>query len=89
MNGTIRSSSFAKSCPVAPTRATGFRLRGWQALPDSVLNRAKEILNNLEKAELNAEGVPKLSRPDGAALFAKARRKKIAIRQGLGQMDLL
>jgi DNA mismatch repair protein MutS len=67
----------------------GIQVARLAGLPDSVLNRAKEILNNLEKAELNAEGVPSLAGHDGAALFAKARRKKIAIRQGLGQMDLL
>ena len=59
-------------------------------MPDGVLHRAKEILNNREKAELNAEGVPCLAgEHDGAVPFARTRRKKAAIREGLGQMDLL
>ena len=68
----------------------GIQVARLAGLPDSVLNRAKEILNNLEKAELNADGVPHLvGQSDGSAQFAKARRKKIAIREGLGQLDLL
>jgi DNA mismatch repair protein MutS len=68
----------------------GIQVARLAGLPDSVLNRAKEILNNLEKAELNADGVPHLAgQSDGSAQFAKARRKKIAIREGLGQLDLL
>ncbi len=68
----------------------GIQVARLAGLPDSVLNRAKEILNNLEKAELNADGVPHLAgQSDGSAPFAKARRKKIAIREGLGQLDLL
>jgi DNA mismatch repair protein MutS len=68
----------------------GIQVARLAGLPDSVLNRAKEILNNLEKAELNADGVPHLAgQSDASAQFAKARRKKIAIREGLGQLDLL
>lgn len=78
-----------KILPGRADQSYGIQVARLAGLPDSVLNRAKEILNNLEKAELNAEGVPSLAGHDGAALFAKARRKKIAIRQGLGQMDLL
>ncbi len=78
-----------KILPGRADQSYGIQVARLAGLPDSVLNRAKEILNNLEKAELNAEGVPSLAGHDGAALFVKARRKKIAIRQGLGQMDLL
>ena len=68
----------------------GIQVARLSGLPDNVLSRAKEILNNLEKAELNADGVPHLAgQSDGSAQFAKARRKKIAIREGLGQLDLL
>lgn len=68
----------------------GIQVARLAGLPDSVLSRAKEILGNLEKAELNAEGVPSLAGGhDGAVALARARRKKAAIREGLGQMDLL
>ena len=40
--------------------------------------------------KLNAEGVPSLAgERDGAVPFARKRRKKAAIREGLGQMELL
>ncbi len=58
----------------------GIQVARLAGLPDTVLHRAKEILNNLEKAELNAEGEP---------VIAKSRKKKAAIRAGLGQLDLL
>ena len=68
----------------------GIQVARLAGLPDGVLNRAKEILNNLEKAELNADGVPHLAgQSDGSAAFAKARRRKIAMHKGLGQLDLL
>ncbi len=44
-------------------------------------HRAKEILNNLETAELNAEGKP--------ADRQEPEEEKAAIRAGLGQLDLL
>ena len=79
-----------KILPGRADQSYGIQVARLAGLPDSVLNRAKEILNNLEKAELNAEGVPHLAgQPDGAAAFTRARRKKIAIRRGLGQLDLL
>ncbi|CAN5410251.1 DNA mismatch repair protein MutS [soil metagenome] len=58
----------------------GIQVARLAGLPDTVLHRAKEILNNLEKAELNAEGEP---------VIARSRKKKAAIRAGLGQLDLL
>lgn len=58
----------------------GIQVARLAGLPDSVLHRAKEILNNLEKAELNAEGEP---------VIAKARKTKSAIRRGIDQLDLL
>jgi len=58
----------------------GIQVARLAGLPDVVLNRAKEILNNLEKAELNAEGEP---------VIAKARKTKAAIRRGIDQLDLL
>lgn len=58
----------------------GIQVARLAGLPDTVLHRAKEILNNLEKAELNAEGEP---------VIAKSRKKKAAIQAGLGQLDLI
>lgn len=58
----------------------GIQVARLAGLPDVVLHRAKEILNNLEKAELNAEGEP---------VIAKARKTKAAIRRGIDQLDLL
>ncbi len=58
----------------------GIQVARLAGLPDTVLNRAKEILNNLEKAELNAEGEP---------VIARSKRRKAAIRNGLGQLDLI
>ncbi|GAT35034.1 DNA mismatch repair protein MutS [Terrimicrobium sacchariphilum] len=58
----------------------GIQVARLAGLPDVVLNRAKEILNNLEKAELNAEGEP---------VIARSRRKKAAIQNGLDQLNLI
>jgi DNA mismatch repair protein MutS len=69
-----------KILPGRADQSYGIQVARLAGLPDSVLHRAKEILNNLEKAELNAEGEP---------VIAKSRKKKAAIRAGLGQMDLL
>ena len=79
-----------KILPGRADQSYGIQVARLAGLPDSVLNRAKEILNNLEKAELNAEGAPTLAgERDGAVPFERTRRKKAAIREGLGQMDLL
>ncbi len=69
-----------KILPGHADQSYGIQVARLAGLPDSVLHRAKEILNNLEKAELNAEGEP---------VLAKSRRKKNAIRKGLDQPDLL
>ncbi len=69
-----------KILPVAPTRVTASRSRASRACRIPCSTRAKEILNNLEKAELNAEGEP---------VLARSRRKKNAVKEGLGQIDLL
>jgi len=49
----------------------GIQVARLAGLPESVLVRAREILSNLEKAELNAEGKP--------AIAASARRRAAAI----------
>lgn len=69
-----------KILPGRADQSYGIQVARLAGLPDSVLHRAKEILNNLEKAELNTEGEP---------VIAKGRKKKAAIRAGLGQLDLL
>lgn len=69
-----------KILPGRADQSYGIQVARLAGLPDTVLHRAKEILNNLEKAELNAEGEP---------VIAKSRKKKAAIRAGLGQLDLL
>ncbi len=69
-----------KILPGRADQSYGIQVARLAGLPDSVLNRAKEILNNLEKAELNAEGEP---------VIAKSRKRKAAIRDGLSQLDLL
>lgn len=69
-----------KILPGRADQSYGIQVARLAGLPDSVLHRAKEILNNLEKAELNAEGEP---------VIARSRKKKAAIRDGLNQLDLL
>lgn len=50
-----------KIVPGAADRSYGIAVARLAGLPYSVIERAKEILINLEKAELNAEGRPKLA----------------------------
>jgi DNA mismatch repair protein MutS len=69
-----------KILPGRADQSYGIQVARLAGLPDSVLHRAKEILNNLEKAELNADGEP---------VIARSRKKKAAIREGLGQLELL
>jgi len=69
-----------KILPGRADQSYGIQVARLAGLPDSVLNRAKEILNNLEKAEINADGEP---------VIARSRKKKAAIRDGLAQLDLL
>jgi DNA mismatch repair protein MutS len=45
----------------AADRSYGIQVARLAGLPGSVIERAKEILKNLEKAELNAEGRPQLA----------------------------
>lgn len=58
----------------------GIQVARLAGLPDVVIARAKEILHNLEKSELNADGKP--------ALAAGARRRGKVIRDSLVQMEL-
>ena len=79
-----------KILPGRADQSYGIQVARLAGLPPAVLHRAKDILNNLEKAELNAEGNPALAADhDEGVSYARTRRKKAAIRDGLGQMDLL
>ncbi len=78
-----------KILPGRADQSYGIQVARLAGLPDSVLHRAKEILNNLEKAELNAEGEPVIANKGEGPLIPSGRKKKAAIRAGLGQLDLL
>ena len=79
-----------KILPGRADQSYGIQVARLAGLPPTVLHRAKDILNNLEKAELNAEGNPSLAvEHDQGISYARTRRKKAAITAGLGQMDLL
>lgn len=78
-----------KILPGRADQSYGIQVARLAGLPDTVLHRAKEILNNLEKAELNAEGQPVIAHGGEATAVAVGRKKKAAIREGLGQLDLL
>jgi DNA mismatch repair protein MutS len=69
-----------KILPGRADQSYGIQVARLAGLPDSVLHRAKEILANLERAELST---------DGEAAFAKARRKKAATSDMIDQMSLL
>jgi len=58
----------------------GIQVARLAGLPDKVLSRAREILANLEKTELNAEG---------EATFSRSRKRKKAIKKALDQLELL
>ena len=55
-------------------KSYGIQVARLAGLPKKVIDRAKEILQNLEKNELDAEGMPKLARGKGIA--RKARRER-------------
>ena len=69
-----------KIVPGRADQSYGIQVARLAGLPDDVLKRAKEILSNLERAELNA---------DGEAAFVKARRRRSAAKNALDQLDLL
>lgn len=68
---------------IQPGRADqsyGIQVARLAGLPEPVLQRAREILTNLEQAEINA---------DGQTPFAAARRKKQAASKVIDQLELL
>jgi len=63
-----------KIVPGRADQSYGIQVARLAGLPDSIIIRAKEILGNLEKSELNTEGQPALAKtsrkrltPDPAA----------------------
>jgi DNA mismatch repair protein MutS len=69
-----------KIVPGRADQSYGIQVARLAGLPEEVLARAKEILANLERSELSAEG---------EAAFAKTRRKKAAARALGDQLELL
>ena len=68
-----------KILPGRADQSYGIQVARLAGLPDSIISRAKEILSNLEKAELNADGEP---------AFAKGRRKRL-VPDPAAQMTML
>ena len=68
-----------KILPGAADRSYGIQVARLAGLPMSVVERAKEILTNLEKAELNAEGRPTL---------AGTRRKSLGAPDSTAELPL-
>lgn len=60
----------------AADRSYGIQVARLAGLPDSVIDRAKEILTNLEKAELNAEGRPSLAVAPPSSVVHRPRKNK-------------
>jgi DNA mismatch repair protein MutS len=60
-----------KIVPGRADQSYGIQVARLAGLPDRVLDRARQILSNLEKSELNADGKP--------ALAAGARKRAAAI----------
>ena len=68
-----------KILPGRADQSYGIQVARLAGLPDSIITRSKEILANLEKSELNAEGQP---------AFAKGRRKRLVPDPNAAQMPL-
>jgi DNA mismatch repair protein MutS len=68
-----------KIVPGRADQSYGIQVARLAGLPDAIISRAKEILANLEKAELNADGEP---------AFAKGRRKRL-VPDPAAQMTML
>jgi len=64
----------------------GIQVARLAGLPDSIIARSKEILANLEKAELNAEGETAFAGGDSAP--TKVRRKHLIPDPNAAQMPL-
>jgi DNA mismatch repair protein MutS len=60
-----------KILPGGTDKSYGIQVARLAGLPKEVIERAKEVLANLEEAELSAEGKPKLAKSKGRASGAK------------------
>jgi DNA mismatch repair protein MutS len=68
-----------KILPGRADQSYGIQVARLAGLPDSIITRAKEILENLEKSELNAAGQPTI---------AKSSRKRLVHDPDAAQMAL-
>jgi len=68
-----------KILPGRADQSYGIQVARLAGLPDAIIKRSKEILANLEKSELNAEGQP---------AFAKPRRARISGESDSSQLPL-
>src|SRR5204862_2116465 len=59
-------------------KSYGIQVARLAGLPQEVIDRAKEILSNLEQAELNADGKPALAESPPPQKFGKPRGRKRA-----------
>ncbi len=65
--------------PGAASRSYGIQVARLAGLPAPLLERAREILGNLEGGELDAEGRPRLAGPAGDGQPAPASRAQLAL----------
>ncbi len=68
-----------KIIPGAADQSYGIQVARLAGLPEPILRRAREILENLEQSELNAEGKP---------AFAEKRKRPHKLRAFTNQLDL-
>ena len=55
------------------SKSYGIQVARIAGIPDQVIERAREILNNLESAEYNEYGLPSIAGPGGAGDAAGAQ----------------
>jgi len=67
-----------KIIPGGADKSYGIQVARLAGLPPEVVARAKDILNNLEQAELNADGRPALAEAPPAQQFGKPKGRKKA-----------
>jgi DNA mismatch repair protein MutS len=67
-----------KIIPGGADKSYGIQVARLAGLPLSIIARAKEILSNLEQAELNAEGKPTLAEAPPPLVHGKPRNKRQA-----------
>jgi DNA mismatch repair protein MutS len=78
-----------KIIPGCADKSYGIQVARLAGLPAPVVERAKEILANLERSELNADGRPKLAETVRGATAGKRRRKAGEAGEDRSQMALL